>query len=225
MAAAVNPLRHTEEVLARLSSFTDKVVLFYSCGKDSIALLHLCRKRFKEVVCVYMEFVPGLTHNQRLLDHVAPNKLLRLPHWMTSHYIANNYMRIHNRIETKKIKLADVEAYARAQTGIEWIVTGMKQSDSLNRRLMMRNFDMQAIQEQYKKAHPLSVWKNSEVLSYIKQNRLPQPIKYVEGRSQGIDLSAACLAFLKKHHPADYQKILKVFPLADSLLIPNVSTQ
>jgi 3'-phosphoadenosine 5'-phosphosulfate sulfotransferase (PAPS reductase)/FAD synthetase len=220
----MTPLQHTEEVIKDLRARTDEVILFYSAGKDSITCLHLLRKyKFKRIVCVYMAFIKGLTHNRHLLDWVTTeNELLEVTHWGTATYVAQNFMRIANKVKAKPVKWIDIENYVKSKTGIQWMVTGMKQGDSLNRRLMLRRFHMEAIDLKMKRAHILSHWKNTEVRSYLTMARLPQPVKYDFGKSsQGIDLNPPCMKWFKKNHPADYQKILQVFPLADAMTLEN----
>jgi len=214
-------LDHTNEVLCELRKRTDRVILFYSGGKDSITLLHLIRQhQFKEVVCVYMAFIKGLSHNRHLLDWVKPQTLLEVQHWATTEYLSKNYMRMQTKTEVKQLKQADIENYVRAKTGIDWIITGMKQCDSINRRVMLRQFESDAIDNKGKRVHPLSRWTNKQVWSFLRISKLPMPIQYEPGKSsQGIDLDAGVLKWFKDHHKADYDKIISVFPLAESNLM------
>lgn len=217
----MSPLHHAEQVFSALRKKTNKVILFYSCGKDSIALLFLCRKFFeaKNIVCVYMEFVEGLTHTDNLLNFAEKeNTLIKLPHWQTSHYIANNYYRIYKPVKCEKIMLTDVYRYVRSKTGIDWIIDGKKMSDSMNRRLQLMNLEMKAIDAKNKTASPLSLWNKNDVLSFMKFNKLPKPFAYSGKTSNGLDLNKPCLSFLKNNYPDDYQKILEIFPLAESIL-------
>ncbi len=100
------------------------------------------------------------------------------------------------------------------KTGIEWTLYGMKKADSMNRNLMLRGYELEAINEATKSAYPLSLWKDKEVLRYIELNRLPKPIDY-EGkkRSNGVGFDPDVFLYLRKYYPGDLQKILIQFPM------------
>ena len=120
----------------------------------------------------------------------------------------------------RRIKQADIYNQAREDSGIEWIATGMKQSDGLHRMMTLRNMEMEAIETRSKKVSPLTHWKKAEVLSYIKLNRLMNPVTFGDGKhnSDGINLQAPCLRFLRDNWPEDYAKVLAEFPYAGAVL-------
>ena len=138
-------LNSTLKSIKTLSEKTERVLLFHSgAGKDSIALLELLSPHFKEVVCVYMYMVKDLNHINKFIRW-AENRYKNAKFIQTPHYAYYNY---------KKMGIADTEQIPYAeynlskitdkiieQTGIEWAVYGFKQSDSLNRRLMLRSYE------------------------------------------------------------------------------------
>jgi hypothetical protein len=100
-------------------------------------------------------------------------------------------------------------------------------SDSFKRRLMLRNYtpdkgdyDLQAINYKSKKAYPLSVYKNGDVLRYIEDNGLIRPECYgVSGQSSGCDPSnVEYLLWLEKNSPRDLQKVYAAYPQAERLM-------
>jgi sulfate adenylyltransferase subunit 2 len=120
--------------------------------------------------------------------------------------------------DIKLLKLTDIDESIRLQTGISWTIYGMKKADSLNRNLMLRGYEEQAINNKTQKVYPFSVWKNGDVLRYIKMNRLPEPIQYGKKKSNGVSFDIDVFLYLQEHYPGDLQKILTAFPMAEQIL-------
>lgn len=218
-----NPLKHTISVLRFLKRETDTVVLFYSGGKDSIVLLDILSKNGFKIKLVFMYLVPDLDHINKYLNW-AKNKykveLYYYQHWVITHYIRDNYYRFHDENKITLLSLSDIVAAVKYDLKCDWIITGMKQSDSLNRRLMLKPLFMSAIEVRSKMVYPLSFWKKNNCIQYIKQNRLPMPINYgINSNSSGFDLNKDVLIFLKNNYPEDLKKVFKVFPLSETLLL------
>ncbi|NDV93476.1 phosphoadenosine phosphosulfate reductase [Dysgonomonas sp. 521] len=219
----MNVLTHTEQVVKAVSQKTDRILLFYSCGKDSIAMLDLIAPHFKEVMCVYMYFVKGLSHIDRFINYSKvkyPNvSFIEVPHWNMSRVLKIGlYCKPDPKI--KLLLLKDIVERVRVKTGIEWCFYGMKQADSLNRRLMLRgdDYDLQAINNKTKNVYPLSLWKKKEVLAYLKSRNLPEPIQYSKEAGNGLWFDLKVYLFLKDNYPQDLQKILSAFPLSEKIL-------
>lgn len=218
----MNPFEHSKVCLKYLRERTNKVILFYSGGKDSLVLLDMLSSLFDEVHCVFMYFIKDLEHQQPLLIYPKryPNVILhQLPHWMLSHYYQNDYYRFH-RLEKNVplLKLTDIEQNAKTLTGAEWVVNGAKRSDSLNRNLMLGTLKFNSIQEVSKRVYPLAEWKKKDVLAYMKANKIIKPVEYGIAKSNGVDLKLDVLLFLRKEYPGDYYKILIHFPFAEKLV-------
>jgi len=202
-----------------LKKRTNKVLLFHSgTGKDSIALLDLLHPHFDEIVCVYMYIIKDLEHINKYIYWAKKKygvKFLQMPHYAMGSYIKHGFMGLKANPKQKLYTLADVNERAVLKTGIPWTVFGFKQSDSMNRRLMLRTYDCEAtINFDTKKAYPLSEYKNGDVLRYIKNKKLLTPINY-GGHHQSSGTSLADINFLlycKYKFPNDYKKIIEQFP-------------
>jgi len=113
----------------------------------------------------------------------------------------------------KKLSLSNIDEQIRVKTGLTWSIYGMKQSDSINRGLMLRGYEGNTINRKTQKAYPLSELTNKQVLSLIELNRLPRPVQYNNDRSQGGDISDIdYLIWLFNKYPNDLQKIFDAFP-------------
>lgn len=215
----MNIYQHTQQVIDTVRKKTNRVLLFYSCGKDSIALLNWCAKNFSEVVCVFMYFVKDLEHINKFINFSKkqyPNiSFIQRPHYALT-YINKSGLFCSPQ-NTRILKLSDIIQSVRLETQIEYVFLGMKQSDSMNRRIMLRQYELQAISPT-NLVYPFSLWKDKDVLRYISNNRLPKPIQYSNKKSNGITFDLDVYLYLREHYPNDLQKILDVYPLSEKIL-------
>lgn len=217
-------MRSAIECLNKIASRTDRVILFHSgTGKDSIALLDLCYPRFREVVCVYMYMVEGLEHIDKYIvwakRKYAGVRFIQVPHYALTQYIKDGAFGCAQDASQKIKSLSDITEDIRAETGIDWAIYGFKQTDSLNRRIMLRTYDGETINEKTKKAYPLSKLTNKDVEAYIRHKRLIPPLKYGGGQSQGSDVSnIPFLAFCREYYPQDLEMVIAKFPKVEKVL-------
>lgn len=221
-------LKRAVEVIDEVSKQTDSILLFHSLsGKDSITLLDLCYPRFKRVVCVFMYIVKDLDHINRYLVYAKkkyPNvEFIQVPHYSLYNYIKIGFMGIQKNVKQRQWTLADITDKLREKLGIEWACFGFKQSDSLNRRLMLRSYSdgKEAICWKTKKLYPLSTYKNQDVIDYMHAHHLKNHEKYGDNlQSSGTDImDAQYLTFLHRCFPQDEEKIYRQFPQARIVLM------
>lgn len=219
-------MREAIKVIREIAPLTDRVILFHSAtGKDSIALLNLCQEYFKEVLCVFMYTVKDLEHINRYISWAKQKypigvKFIQVPHYSVFSYIKVGFFGCKKNPKQKKFTLEQITDIVRERTGIEWALFGFKQSDSMNRRLMLRGYEQEAINYKTKKAYPLSKYKNSDVLRYIEDNNLIKPESYGgEKQSSGADITDInYLLYLRSNYPADLQKVIDFYPMTERLL-------
>lgn len=225
-------LDRAKEIIDEVAKQTDSVLLFHSLsGKDSIVLLDLLYGKFKRIVCVYMYIVKDLDHQKRYYEYAIKKypgiEFVQIPHYALYGYIKTGYMGIKKNEKQKKWTLAEMTDKLREKYHIDWACYGFKQSDSLNRRLMLRSYKdgKEAICWKTKKFYPLSTYKNKDCFDYIQRNNLKQPETYGGGGSQ----SAGCAidtveyqSYLKRYFPQDLEKIYAVFPMARVILLQTM---
>lgn len=214
-------LERAKEIIQGIAAETDEVMLMHSLsGKDSIALLDLCAPHFKRIVCVYMYIIPDLDHIKPYHAYAAskyPNtEWAQVPHYGLYSYIKSGYMGIERNPNQRLWKLADIIDRMRERTGVEWCCLGFKQTDSLNRLLMLRSYKdgKESVCRAGKKFYPLSTYSNKDVLEYISRQHLKTPEAYGGGgQSCGCDISDYhYLKYLSQHYPSDLEKIYTKFP-------------
>lgn len=217
-------MKRATEIIDKVSQKTDRVILFHSAsGKDSIALLNLLAPKFKEVVCAYMYIVKDLQHINRYISYAINKysnvKFVQIPHFALTSYRKVGYMGCAKNEKQKLLTMAKLTDIVRERYGIDWAFFGFKQSDSLNRRTMLRTYEDEAINWKSKKCYPLSQYKNKDILAYIEREGLIKPERYGNAQSAGTNISDMdYLLWLRENFPQDLQKILKEFPLVERLI-------
>ena len=182
--------------------------------------LDLVYGKFQRIVCVFMYFVPGLEHIERWVNWCKsryPNvEFMQVPHWNLS-YILRGGLYCVPEPNVQLIKLADVIKAVRMKTGIDYVLLGMKKADSVNRRLMLKRLegDDYILNQQ---AYPLADWTQKDVLAYMRQNAIPEPVRYSLKASSGTGFNLDCFLWLRENFPQDLQKIYRTFPLSERIL-------
>lgn len=221
-------LKRAREIIDDVSNETDSILLFHSLsGKDSIVLLDLCYKKFNRVIVVFMYLVKDLKHIMRYYNYAKakyPNiEFVQVPHYALFNYIKTGYMGIKQNTKQRQWTLTDITDKLREKIGVEWACYGFKQSDSLNRRLMLRSYTdgKEAINWKTKKFYPLSTYKNKEIMDFILDHRLKNPeVCGTNKQSSGVDIEdVAYQKYLKELFPEDLEKIYKVFPMARIVML------
>ena len=214
-------LERAKEIIEEIAEKTDSIILMHSLsGKDSIVLLDLLHPYFKRIVCVYMYVVPNLEHidvYRRWAQATYPKaEFVQVPHYGLYSWIKRGYLGCEQNPNQRLYKLADIIDKIREKTGIEWCCCGFKQTDSLNRLLMLRSYKdgKESICYAGKKFYPLSVYKNKDMLDYIQYHNLKNPETYGGyGQSCGASpTNPQYLKYLQMNFPNDLEKVYAKFP-------------
>lgn len=226
-----NPLIAANDCIDYVASQTDTCILMCSLGKDSIVTLDLIYPKFKKVYCYFMAFVHGLEHIDRWIKWVKvryPNiEFYEIPHWNLS-YILRSGLYCTQHPNQKLLKLADIENALRLKHNTQWVFLGMKKADGMNRNLMITRMKDAHYTDNYQ-AYPLAEFSQKQILSYMQMHQLPMPVMYslatsgdgakVGKASNGIGFNLDCMLWLEKYYPQDLQKIYKVFPMSERILL------
>lgn len=212
-------LQETYKSIDAVREKSDGALLFLSLGKDSLVLLDLIYPKFDRIVCVFMYFVPGLEHIQRWINWVKAKypkvELIEIPHWNLSYILRSGLYCVPNP-KVKLLKLADVVKAMQLRFGIYYTFLGMKKADGMNRRLMLKGYE--PTYENKGMCYPLADWTQKDILSYMKQHRLPTPVRYGLKASNGVGFNVDCFLWLEKNFPNDLKLIYRTFPMAERIL-------
>ena len=213
-------MERTYRTIDAVREHSDSAIVFCSLGKDSLVTLDMIYPKFERIVCVFMYFVPHLEHIDRWVNWVQTRypkvEFLQVPHWNLSYILRAGLYCVPNP-KVKLIKLADVVKAVRLKTGIDIALLGMKKADGMNRRLMLKGYEGESYIHNGC-AYPLADWTQKDVLAYMKQARLPEPIRYSLKASSGTGFNIECFLWLRENYPQDLQKIYKTFPMSERIL-------
>ena len=216
----MNKLEGTYKSIDAIRAKSDSAILFLSLGKDSLVLLDLIYPRFKKVVCVFMYFVKDLEHINRWIGWVKAKypaiEFVQVPHWNLTYILRGGLYCVPNP-KVKLLKLADVVKAMQLKYGIQYAFLGMKKADGMNRRLMLNGYQANDY-ENNGLVYPLAEWNQRDILAYMKQNGLPEPIRYSLKASSGVGFNLDCFLWLEKNFPQDLEKIYRCFPMAERIL-------
>lgn len=214
-------LDKAKKTISLIRQASDRAIVFYSGGKDSIMLLDLVAAQFDHVYVVFMYFVKGIPHCERYLNDAKARyknvEIIQLPHFALSS-IRKEGIYCNADPKQRIYKLLDIDNVARHQTGCNVSFYGMKKSDSMNRRLMLKGYEDNICNES-QKAYPLADFTNKEVLSYIKIKRLPMPVSYEMGQSNALGFNKPCFRYMMKNDKQGLEMILSKYPMAQQIVI------
>lgn len=210
------------EVLARLEQ---SVLVSYSGGKDSLAVMDLCVKTFgpQRVKAFFWFTVPDLevcNAQIRLCQDKWGIDPVQLPHW-------DMVMQMKNGLwcdptpamdDMPDLDLKTGYAYAMDLCGASICATGMKDADGLPRRHFFANIRDSGNNFWNRLIHPIRDWNKKDVLDYLRANDIPIPEAEPGAVTTGVGLVHDALCWLHDKHPADFQKLLKWYPYAESAI-------
>lgn len=199
---------------------SSEALLFLSLGKDSLVLLDLIYPKFDRIVCVFMYFVKGLEHINRWTNWTKAKypkiEFVQVPHWNLTYILRGGMYCVPNP-DVKLLKLADVVKAMQLKHDVYYTFLGMKKADGMNRRLMLNGYEEKGY-ENNGMCYPLADWTQKDILAYMKQNNLPEPVRYGNKASNGIGFNIDCFLWLRSNYPVDLQKIIKAFPMSGRIL-------
>ena len=209
------------DVLRRLQAITQHVIVPFSGGKDSLALLELLTRTGFRVDAYFLEVIPGIRFVDDYLAMIERRyrlTLLRLPHPQVAVNARAGYYRHPANLTT--LAWAEIDAYVREQFGDTWLASGEKKVDSLQRRGMLSA--AAGLDPKRRRAFPLADWNHRDVHAYLKRRNIPLPPDYAMfGRSWGGSLEPRHVAIIAERYPDDYATIRRHYPLIDAAVIKH----
>ena len=216
----MNKVEQANRYIDLIRERSSEALLFLSLGKDSLVLLDLLYPKFDRIVCVFMYFVKDLEHINRWIGWTKARypkvELTQVPHWNLTYILRGGMYCVPNP-DVKLLKLADVVKAMQLKHDVYYTFLGMKKADGMNRRLMLNGYEEKGY-ENNGMCYPLADWTQKDILAYMKQNNLPEPVRYGNKASNGIGFNIDCFLWLRSHYPADLQKIIKAFPMSGRIL-------
>lgn len=214
-------INHAEKILKYVRLKTNCILVSFSGGKDSIVTLDLCYKLFPKVVCFFLYIIPNLEIIDTKIDEIEKRyriKVLQYPHPDLAKSLYRGDYTFHLHSDLKLIKFKDIYENIRMDTGIQWIASGVKASDSMVRNAWMKSLYMQGISEQSKLVYPITKLNKNDVLTYCTNLEI-EPLKYNNKASSGLEINKETIQFLHANYPNDYKRLKQYFKFADLALL------
>ena len=204
-------------VVRTASLLTDRVLVSYSGGKDSVVTLDLCAKHFEHVTVFFMYTVPGLSFQERQLawaENRYGTQILRVPHFEVSDFLRDGTYADTWDETVPLVKIAQVYNYMRERTGVYWIAAGERIADSIIRRAMIVKDG--TINRKRGRIFPVAHWRKADILAYIKRNNLRIAEETAIFGHSFRSLEPTELYLLRQHSPEDFEKVLAMYPRAEA---------
>jgi phosphoadenosine phosphosulfate reductase len=203
------------DVVKRAARLTDSVIVEFSTGRESVCCADLCFKFFKKIHLIFLYVVPDLSYEQEIIEYYTKRyncECTQAPITDTLRFQRDGIWRKPNP-DVTVIPQNEIRDFIITQTGIGWIVNGMRMAESIHRRGMINARG--AIDEEYGLIFPLADWNLNQTKQYVKNNKLRLSPSYKTiGRSICL-LNPKHRLWIQKNRPDDYRKILEFFPRID----------
>jgi len=208
-------------IIRQVRDVTDEAIVAFSGGKDALVTLELCRHfNFRRIVGFFMALVPDLSFQESYLNLIEKRygiEILRVPHVGLSDLFKTGTFRFHSDAKNiPKVTIGDMRTHIRERTGIQWVLSGEKKSDSLTRRGWLTKCE--GIQPHLQIAYPVADWTDKNIWSFINHHNLPVAPDYrlLIGSFSVTDKST--LIEIYNNYPEDFERIERVFPFVRAVI-------
>ena len=201
-----------------MSKITDSVLVGFSGGKESVVVLDLCFKYFKNVQPYFQYCIPDLSFNQKIIDWYERKygvSIIQVPVEDMGAMFRYGQYTIPDEL-FPVVSETDVINYLRNETGIYWHCSGERIDDSLERR--GRIVRSGTIDDVSGRMFPVAYWKKNECYEYIKFKKLYLGKEQKALRHSVRVFSPKDLMYIHEHFPGDYEKVLNLFPFAGAII-------
>lgn len=214
-------LKETLDELGKLKLVHSRVAVGFSGGKDSLAVLDLATKFFKEVVPYFYYFVPGLVNEEFKIKIAAQRYGLQVRMYPSASGLSalrdGIYCDEHVELEElPEISRRTLYSWIKADTGATLLMTGEKKADGPFRR---RRIGAMKRTDKWDDMHlPIQNWLKWEVLAYCKSNTIPIP-DAGRGDNGRLTLMESEVLHAYEHHREDYERLKEFFPYIETIVL------
>jgi len=185
-----------------------------SFGKDATATMALLEEFGIDYTPVYLYYVRGLSWTETLVRHYEARfgrSFLQLPHWE----ILNR--RINLGLDSgPKWSYSEHEQMIRRITGRRWVVYGYRKTDSMERRAMLTNAE---INFDTRRIYPIADWTPKHVFGFCKSRRMPLPRSYQDDFRNLDTIKTEVALYVYNNYPDDWKKVEEQLPWAKAILL------
>ena len=202
---------------------TNEVIVPFSGGKDSLAVLELLHQNEFTIRPYFMYIVKGIGFQQRYLAMIERRygfEILQVPHPQLFQDLKWGYYRTPVP-DMPKIQWNEIDAFVRSKLGLNLIICGgEKKMDSLQRRGMISSTAPDGYCSVRNRGYVISEWSDHDVYSFINKANIPLPPDYAMFRgSWGGDVLPRKTLQIYRRYPEDYEKLKKVYPFIEAAVL------
>lgn len=205
----------------KMKAIKDQPVLVaYSGGKDSIVCLDIACQIFSHVECYFLYLVKGISFIENYMEWARQKYGVKI-HYLPHPALADIYQYgiycppFKNFEQIKELSFKEIEAYIRITTGITWIAQGLKKTDTILRRAMLKKIDILDLKR--KKIFPVEEFTAQEIREYLNLKKIILPENFKK-KCSGVDLQYKTVKFIYEKYPEDYKLMRKKFIFLDTIL-------
>lgn len=199
-----------------------EIAVSLSLGKDSLAVLSICKKQFERVEAFTLLWAFDLEYQQRYIRFAEEKfaiKILQLPIMDLAEFFGGQYFTWYrpSMPDLKKLTKNDIWDHVRRHFNVEWIATGERITDNFERGSRLRARGMW--DQKFKLYQPIMDWTDAQVFHYLKLRHIPLPPRYT-GKTTGYKAEMVSGEFffcLKLNFPEDYERLLAIMPFAEAI--------
>lgn len=219
-------LTASRELAEKVRSEVDDLILYFSCGKESIAMWLFLREFGFNIIPVFLYVVPCLRSDRENLAYYEDyfgQEIMRLPHMLFYQMLNDFVYQPPERCaqimawDLPYYGFADIDKVVALDKGLDsfYSAMGMRMADNLDRRMMMYQNGVLGTKAR-RFYYPIWDWNIQQVADIIKLNKIKLPKSY---RFSGRTLAAIDYEYIKpfkENYPDDYKIYLEWFPLLEA---------
>lgn len=206
----------------------NRLLLSFSCGKDSIAMwLWLRETQEVEIIPYFLYWLPGLSFVEKAVAYYEDffsQRITQLPHplfydmLVTGAYQPPQRVHIIDGMQLLRFDFADIDeilAQEHALGDAWYCAIGFRSNDGIDRRNMIKQMGVVGVKKRHF-YYPIWDWDIQQVAGIINryQVKLPDDYRYWGRTLASFDYQY--LSLLRKQFPEDYIKVLDWFPLIEA---------
>jgi hypothetical protein len=228
--ASVQTQFHDSDALCRHVSQlgAGTCLLSFSCGKDSTAAWLQLRHHFNRIVPYYLYRVPGLQFVEdrlRYFEDFFGSRIIRLPHPSLYRMLNNlvfqppEHRPIIQELNLPLFSYDEINSIIREDSGLPantFCASGVRMCDSAARWANVKR--QGPINHSRLAFYPVFDWRKDKLIQELTDSGVKMPIDYKLFGVSFDGINEQFLGPIREHYPADYQRILEFFPLAEAEL-------